>query len=98
ESRICRADRLRIEQLATELLLRSVEVAVLLVQRELGERLALVRRELLGALDTVLEPRRHRSQRELGVDVHVPRNVDGGEEDVAELLEDVRIRFRLRRR
>ena len=51
----------------------------------------------LGALDALDEAPRHRAQRELGIDVQAPRDVDRGEEHVAELLEDVRMRLRLRR-
>ena len=55
-------------------------------------------RTLLGALDPIAEPPRHRAQRELRIDVEPPRDVHRGEEHVAELLEDVRVRLRLGRR
>ena len=53
---------------------------------------------LLGALDPIAEPARHRAQGELRIDVDAPRDVHRGEEDVAQLLEHVRVRLRLGRR
>ena len=80
---------------SSEHLLRGVEVPVLLVERELGEDAPVVVRQHLGALDPVGEAPRRRSQRELGVDVQPPRDVDRREQDVADLLEDVRVRLGL---
>ena len=51
---------------------------------------AVVVRQLLGALDPIGEAPRRRAQRELGVDVQPPRDVDRREQHVADLLEDVR--------
>src|SRR3954454_9762036 len=76
--------------------LRAVEVRVLLVERQLRPRLAVVGGELLRTLDPLDEPARHRAQRELGVDVQPTRDVHGSEQYVAELLEHVRRRLRLR--
>ena len=53
-------------------------------------------RAFLRALDAVAEALRRRAQRELGVDVHAPRDVDGREEHVAELVEDMRVGLGLR--
>jgi len=50
---------------------------------------------LFAALDPVDEAPRHRSQRELRVDVESARDVDRCEEDVAHLFEDVRRRLGL---
>ena len=48
-------------------------------------------------LDTRDEAEAHGAQRELRVDVEPPRDVDRGEEDVAQLREDRRVRLRLGR-
>lgn len=80
------------------MLLGEVEVSVLLLERELRKRPPLGLRELLRPLDALGEPFRHRAKRELGVDVQSPGHVDGGEENVAQLLEDVRIGLGLGRR
>src|ERR671911_2149991 len=77
------------------LLLGGVEVSVFLVECERGELLALPRRERRGPLDAVSKAPGHRTQRKLGVDVQPPRDVDGCEEHVAELLEHVRVRLGL---
>ena len=79
-------------------LLRLVEVAVLLVERELAED----PRPSASASSSARSTRSRKRcdvarKRELRVDVHAPRDVDGREEHVAELLEDVRVRLGLRR-
>jgi hypothetical protein len=81
---------------SAELLLCRVEVSVFLVERELGEAPALGRSELLRSLDAVGEAPRHRAQRQLRIDVQPPCHVDGGEQDVTELLEELRARLLLR--
>ena len=75
------------------LFLGGIEVSVFLVERERSELLALRFRERRGPLDAVCEAPGHRTQRQLGVDVQPPRDVDRGEQDVAELFEDVRVRL-----
>src|SRR3954452_1837882 len=52
-----------------------------------GPVLAGVARETLGRLDAPAEPVARRAQRELGVDAQLARDVDGGEQDVADLVE-----------
>src|SRR5918998_1344380 len=60
ESRIWRAPTAAIGLLNPQLFLRRVEVAVLLLQRKLGEPPALCRRELFGQLNAVGEAPGHR--------------------------------------
>ena len=71
--------------------------ALLRVEVELGPRLARLGCELLGELDAVDEAPARRAQRELGVDVDDARDVDDGEEEVAELGEHARVGLRLGR-
>src|SRR6266511_2286499 len=70
-------------------LLGSIEVAVLLLEPELGEGLAVLRGEPLGTLDPGDETVRDQPQRELRVDVQPACDVDAGEEHVPDLLEHV---------
>src|SRR4051812_4545724 len=98
ESRIWRACTPEIGLAKPELLLRLVEIAILFVERELRPGASVARGELLGPLDPRPEAVGDGPQRELGVDVHLARDVDRCEEDVAELGEHlcVRLDFRLR--
>ena len=72
-------------------LLCSVVVGVLLVERELVQSLPSRPRERLGGLDPRAEALRRRAQLELGIDVQLARHVHGREEHVAELGRDARI-------
>ena len=67
-------------------LLGVVEVAVLLLERQRAPILAVLARELLGSLDAAAEALRRAAQLELGIDVELARDVDRGEQHVAELL------------
>ena len=71
-------------------------VAILLLEVEGAPVSPLARGELGGPLDPLDEAAAAGAQRELGVDVERPREVDGGEEQVAELAEDARRRLGLR--
>ena len=64
---------------------------VLLFERQLAPALAARRCKLLGALDALDEPRIRTAKRELRVDVEAPRQVDDREEDVADLVRDLRV-------
>ena len=64
---------------------------------ELGPRLPRLRGEALGELDALAGSPRRSAERELGIDVHEPRDVDDGEEEVAELRLDPLVWLGLRR-
>ena len=70
----------------------KVVVAVLLVERQLAPLLATRLRELLGPLDPLDEAAVRRAQRQLRIDVQPAREVDDGEEEVAHLVHDRRVR------
>jgi hypothetical protein len=72
-------------------LLRPVVVPVLLLERQLGPGASVLGGQLLGALDACPEAARSGSQRQLGVNVQPPPDVDHREEEVAELLEVARV-------
>ncbi len=80
-----------------ERFLRPIEVAVLRVEVELRERLAVGGGEALGPLDALDEAVAHPPKRKLGIDVQPPSDVHGCEEDVAELLDEARVRLALGR-
>src|SRR5262249_18512336 len=59
-----------------QLLLRLVEIAVLLLEAQFDEHLALERRTLLRALDALAEAQGRGAKRELWIDVQPARHVD----------------------
>src|SRR3954453_2391885 len=59
----------------------------LAVGGQVAPRRARLPGEALGLLDPPAEPGAGRAQRELGVDLHLARDVHGGEQDVADLVE-----------
>src|SRR5439155_26074227 len=75
--------------------LGAVEVGVLLCEWKLGERLPVLGRISLRALDALDEPARHGPQPQFGIDVQPPRYVDRGEEDIPQLLEHAGMRLGL---
>src|SRR6266536_4327698 len=79
-------------------LLREIEVAVLLVERQLAPGGSVRCRKLLGLLDARAEAVARRPEGELGIDVETARDVHGGEEHVSELLEHARVGLGLGRR
>src|SRR5437899_368556 len=94
-AKLARPERDAATVVSAKSLLGLVEVAVLLLQRQILPRPALVRGEPLGLLDALAEAPRRAAQRELGVDVDPARHVDGREEDVAELVEEPWVRLAL---
>ena len=66
-------------------LLGEIEIAVLLVERELAPILAARGGEPLGSCHAIAKALCRAAQLELGIDVDPPRDVDGSEEHVAEL-------------
>ena len=83
--------------LITSGFLRALVVRVLLVEPEPAPLDALAGRDLARALDTLDEPFARRAQRELGIDVQLPGDVDDGEEEVADLVEGRGVGLRLGR-
>src|SRR5215210_3538370 len=90
--------RVRSTSRSFELLLGAIEETVLLGKLEPGEVLSLLLGITLCAFYALDEASCHRTQRKLRVDVEAPRDVDCGKEDVAHLLEHMRMRLCLRRR
>src|SRR5206468_2306546 len=78
--------------------LRPVEVFVLVGERKCRELSPLLGRELFGLLDPRDEPPARLPEGELRVDIQTSRDVNGSEENVAELLEGAQVRLALGRR